>query len=221
MVGRPAGARCSPSQRGPVHRWRIVVSRRRKTPLVLPYEGERRKDPCFALPPGTGPLPRRERQRGSPSQGSQVILWRDTERVLLAGKDARARVSPRYHVIVITGALDGETQGPVFRSTCGTKSSPSQGAAGHPLERQKGSCLQGETQGPVFRSTCGTKSSPSQGETERVSLTGGCRSSSGERQRGSSDAESMSVREEEFVKGSRPAIGPSTQGDRGLVSSPS
>jgi len=185
MVGRPAGARCSPSQRGPVHRWRIVVSRRRKTPLVLPYEGERRKDPCFALPPGTGPLPRRERQRGSPSQGSQVILWRDTERVLLAGKDARARVSPRYHVIVITGALDGETQG------------------------------------PVFRSTCGTKSSPSQGETERVSLTGGCRSSSGERQRGSSDAESMSVREEEFVKGSRPAIGPSTQGDRGLVSSPS
>jgi len=36
-----------------------------KTPLVLPYEGERRKGRCFAQPPEPGPLPRRERQRGS------------------------------------------------------------------------------------------------------------------------------------------------------------
>jgi len=37
----------------------------------------------------------------------------------------------------------------------------------------------GEMQGPVFSSTSGTRSSPSQGETERVSLVGGRRSSSG------------------------------------------
>jgi len=46
-------------------------------------------------------------------------------------------------------AFGGETQGPGFRPTPGTRSSPSQGAVGHPLERQRGSCLQGETQGPV------------------------------------------------------------------------
>jgi len=41
-----------------------------KTPLVLPYEGERRKGSGFAQPPGLGPPPLRERQRGSPSQGA-------------------------------------------------------------------------------------------------------------------------------------------------------
>jgi len=47
-------------------------SRRRKTPLGLPRKlsGERRKGPGFAQPPERGPLPRRERQRGSPSQGA-------------------------------------------------------------------------------------------------------------------------------------------------------
>jgi len=44
---------------------RIEASRRRKTPLVLPYEGERRKGSGFAEPPKTGPLPRRERRKGS------------------------------------------------------------------------------------------------------------------------------------------------------------
>jgi len=50
----------------------IAESRRRKTPLVLPYEGERRKGSGFAQPPEPGPLPHR---------GPQVILWRETERI--------------------------------------------------------------------------------------------------------------------------------------------
>jgi len=37
----------------------------------------------------------------------------------------------------------GETQGPRVRSASGTKSSPSQGADGHPLKRQRGSCSAG------------------------------------------------------------------------------
>jgi len=47
----------------------IAESRRRKTPLVLPYEGERRKGRCFAQLPELSSLPRRERQKGSSSQG--------------------------------------------------------------------------------------------------------------------------------------------------------
>jgi len=41
-----------------------------KTPLVLPNGGERRKGLGFAQPPGKSSLPRRERQRGSPSPGA-------------------------------------------------------------------------------------------------------------------------------------------------------
>jgi len=59
----------------------------------------------------------------------------------------------------------------------------------------------GETQGLVFRLTCGTKSSPSQGETERVFAARGRRSSSGERRRRSSNAKSVSVREECVYEG--------------------
>jgi len=48
----------------------VAASRRRKTPIVLSYEAERRKGRCFPQPPETGPLPRRERQQRSCSQGA-------------------------------------------------------------------------------------------------------------------------------------------------------
>jgi len=85
----------------------LAVSRRRKPPLVLPrtLSGERRKGRCFAQPPEPGPLPHR---------GPQVILWGETEKALLSGRDARAQIPP----------------------TSGKKFSPLQGAVGHPLERQ-------------------------------------------------------------------------------------
>jgi len=68
-------------------RWRATRpsqthSSRRKTPLVLPRKlsGERRKGRCLAQPLEPGPLPRRERQRGSPSQGAAGhSLERDRE----------------------------------------------------------------------------------------------------------------------------------------------
>jgi len=112
----------------------LAVSRRRKPPLVLPrtLSGERRKGWCFAQPPEPGPLPHKERQRGSPSQE----------------------------------------------------------AAGHPLERE----------GLAFRER--RKGPDSANLREKVlSLAGGRRSSSGETVTKSCDAWNVSVREESVCEG--------------------
>jgi len=53
-------------------------------------------------------------REGLPHRGPQVILWGETEKALLSGRDARAQIPP----------------------TSGKKFSPLQGAVGHPLERQ-------------------------------------------------------------------------------------
>jgi len=83
-----------------------------------------------------GPLPLRERQRGSPSQGAAGHPLERQRGSRL--QDRRKGLGfAQYHVVVVAGVLDGETQGPVFRSTSGTRSSPSQGATGHPLGRDR------------------------------------------------------------------------------------
>jgi len=70
-----------------------------KTPLVLPYGGERRKGDCFAQPPGKSSLPHRERQRRSCSQGAVGHpLERDreglaTRRMCLCSKNGSAKGS--------------------------------------------------------------------------------------------------------------------------------
>jgi len=90
----------------------IAESRRRKTPLVLPRKlsGERRKGPVFRSTSGT---------RSSPVKGKTPLD------LPCEGRDAGARVSPNLwnHVLSLAG-----------RDREGL---PSQGAAGHPLERDR------------------------------------------------------------------------------------
>jgi len=68
----------------------------------------------------------------------------------MEGRDARAQVWPnlRNQVLSLKGEVPtcfllgrGEAQGPGYRPTSGKKFSPSQGAAGHPLERDRESLL--------------------------------------------------------------------------------
>jgi len=65
-VGRPMENRSIPASQDPL----LCSPMKGKTPLVLPYEGERRKGLGFAQSPEPGSLPRR---------GLRVIPWRDRE----------------------------------------------------------------------------------------------------------------------------------------------
>jgi len=99
-------------------------------------------------------------------------------------------------------AFGGETQGPVFRQPPEPsplprrerqRGSPSQGAGGHPLERDTGSPSRGRRKGRCFAHP------PEPGPLPHR-----------ERQRGSPGAKGVSV------KGSRPAIGPSMRGESSM-----
>jgi len=190
---------------------RIEASRRRKTPLVLPYEGERRKGSGFAEPPKTGPLPRRERRKGSgfanlrkqvlsPAGGrrlsagerqrgspSQEAAGPPLERVLLAGRDARGPGFANLRDQVLSCEGEDPSCSPLWR---------------------------GETQGLGVRRTSEDRSSPSQGPSQ------GAVGHPLERDRRSCNAKKGAVREESGLC-SRAALGPSAQGDGGLVSSSS
>jgi len=129
--------------------------------------------------------------RFSPSQG-------ETERVLLAG-GRRSSSGERQQ----RSCLPGETQGLGFRLTSENRFSAVKGKTPLVLPRK----LSGERRkGRCFAQPPETGSLPRRERQRGSSFVGGRRSSSGERQRGSPDAKSASV------KGSGPAIDPSNRG---------
>jgi len=94
----------------------------------------------------------------------------------MMGGTGASRPGANQAAVTVHGGIDGGPR-PLPRQTLSVRSPPL-----FPPGR-------GETQGPMFRPPSGNRSSPPQGETERVFFPGGCRSSSRERQRESSDAE--------------------------------
>ena len=227
LGGRPGNGVLPPREDRSTDRG-IADSSRRKTPLGLPCEGERRKGPCGSQPPEAGSLPHRERQRGSCLQG-------ETEEVLRGDEGVAVAMGPSMHG---DSGLVPSSSVPAFLKDWGPagerRSPPPRESVNRwgnrrLLAPEDPSCSplgRGETHGPVgfatsgnrvspsqgaVRPISGTKFSPSQGETERVLLAGGRRSSSGERPRGSCDATRGSV------KGSRVATGSSMYGDSGLA----
>jgi len=142
-----------------------------------------------------------DRDRESlPRRGPQVILRRETERILLTGGDARARVSP----------------------TSGTRSSHPQGAAGDPLERDReGLAYRERHKGPGFAQPPGTGPLPCRERQRGSSSQGAAGHPLGRDRKGLPTRRVCLCAKNPSVKGSRPAVDPSTHVDSSLLRSPS
>jgi len=167
----------------------IAASRRRKTPLVLPYGGERRSGPGIAQPPGKRSLPRRERQIGS-----FFTRGHKSSSGLREGLACKERRKGPGFAAVPRNRDNWWTRRKDAKGRCFAQP-PEPG----PLPRRRPQVI-------LWR------------ETKKISLAGGCSSSSGERPRASCDAKRGLCAKRGAEKGSRPAD-LSAQADSGLVRS--